>query len=127
MTERIRRRADGCPALTKRQTERAHSYAVEIVVGGTSRRRVSLQLLAAALCEVTAYARGMVRELALLRDTSITIGTVPKSIVLDMALSIAQKLGELPDNDARDAYLRALLGDDEDTSPVVAPSSGRTH
>ena len=128
MSERIRRAADGCPSLTTRQLDRVHAYAVEIVTSGTSRRRVSLQLLASALCEMSAYARGAAREIERLQETSITIGTVPKAVVLDMALSIATRLRELPDNDARDAYIRALLGDDEDTSPVVpSDTSGRTH
>ena len=135
MSERIRRRADGCPALTKRQTQRVHTYAVELVQQGHSRRRVSLLLLASALCEVTAYARGLVRHNAQLLDTAaqlldngITIASVPKSIVVDMAITIATKLRELPNDTARDAYIRALLGDDDDASPVIpSDHTGRTH
>lgn len=111
----IRLDAQGYPMLTRRQVAQVHGYARDLVLTGTSKRRVTPYQLAAALFELALHASAVQSRLE-----QFMVGAaraVPAREVARVAVALLVKLKSLPDDSARERFMAMLLGDDDDATP----------
>jgi hypothetical protein len=101
----------GVPVLTKRQTQRAHRYAMDLIrTSGHTRRTCPAPLLAAALCELAYHASTIRWQLQQFITGSAQCA--PAKDVARLALQMVMHMHGLSPAD-QVAYLQTLLGDDE--------------
>jgi len=114
--------AQGLPILSARQIETVHRYCMDIVRRGASRRKVSQFLLTCALFELALHASGL--QLRLENFIMGAVKAVPARDVAKIAVALIHRLRSLPDDTAREQFLQAMLGEDDDSDST---SGQRTH
>lgn len=128
----VRFDAFGAPNMTKRQVAAVHRYVIEVIRTGASKRPVPDPfVMVCAVYELGLHAMVLQRKLE-----QFIIGTAsaaPAREVARLAFVMLTKLKELPDDDARRAYLSMMMGDDDEPGdatppqPTTMPNPGKAH